>query len=119
MQFYPRDYCKYRLPVMPVKTIPGNERLRGPMVTISSEAFALVLVKNCWDKWTHIIPKKAENSRWEIPKYDAKKEETHKCHSALWSDGRNGQKKGQGWTSEGYTALLKQQNGRSQGLTGR
>ena len=92
---------------MPAKTIPGNEQVKGAMVTVSSEAFGLILVKNCWDKWSHIVPEKAKDPKWVIPKYDPKVESTWKYHKTLWSDGRNGQKKGQGWTPEGYEALNK------------
>ena len=107
VEFYPKDLVCYRLPIQPLKMVPGFEKttLKGPMVTLSCEAFGLVLVRNCWDKWTHIVPQKAKDDKWPIPKWDKHDKETHKYHKTLWSDGRNGQKKGQGWTPEGYEAL--------------
>ena len=109
VEFYPKELVNYRMPIHPLKMVPGFEKtdLKGTMVTLSSEAFGLVLVKNCWDKWTEIVPEKARDDKWPIPKWNKEDDTTHKYHCTLWSDGRNGQKKGQGWTPEGYEALNK------------
>ena len=97
----------YRLPVQPLRMVPGFEttNLKGPMLTVSCEAFGLVLVRNCWDKWVEIVPQKAKDHNWPIPKWNKDDKDTHKYYKTLWSDGRNGQKKGQGWSPEGYEAL--------------
>ena len=107
VEFFPKDLVNYRLPMQPLKLVPGFEKttLKGPMVTVPCEAFGLVLVKNCWPKWTHIVPQKARDDKWPIPKCNEDDESTHKYHKTLWSLSRNGQKKSQGWAPEGYTAL--------------
>ena len=107
VEFYPKDLVNYRLPIQPLKMVPGFEKtqIKGPMLTVSCEAFGLVLVRNCWDKWVEIVPQKAKDDKWPIPKFNKDDEDSHKYHKTLWSDGRNGQKKGQGWTPEGYEAL--------------
>ena len=107
VDFYPKDLVFHRMPIQPLTMVPGYEdsQMKGCMVTVSCEAFGLVLVQNCWDKWTHIVPQKAKDEKWPIPKWNKDDAETHKCHKTLWSDGRNGQKKGHGWTPDGYKAL--------------
>lgn len=107
VEFYPKELVNYRLPIQPLKMVPGFEKtnLKGCMLTVSCEAFGLVLVQNCWDKWTLIVPKKAADNKWPVPKWSKTDTDTHKYHKTLWSDGRNGQKKAQGWTPEGYQAL--------------
>ena len=55
VDFYPKDLVFYRMPIQPLTMVPGYEdsQMKGCMVTVSCEAFGLVLVQNCWDKWTH------------------------------------------------------------------
>lgn len=84
---------------------PGDKNKKVPHVSHDSEAFGLLIYKNCRQKWTHIIPKKLEDEDWEIPAYDKDDGETHKYHTTLWSDGRNGQIKGGGWAPEAYDEL--------------
>ena len=107
VEFLPKDLVNYRLPIQPLKMVPGYEKtkIKGPMLTVSCEAFGLVLVRNCWDKWTKIVPQKAVDDKWPIPKWNKDDKTTHDYHKTLWSDGRNGQKKAQGWSPEGYEAL--------------
>ena len=74
-------------------------------VTKESEAFGYVMYQNCYTKWSHIIPKKVEDADWEMPPHKREDESTHKYHQTEWSDGRNGQMKGQGWSPLAYVAM--------------
>ena len=62
VDFCPKDLVFYRMPIQPLTLVPGHEdsQMKGCMVTVSCEAFGLVLVRNCWDKWTKIVPEKAK-----------------------------------------------------------
>ena len=80
VEFYPKELVNYRMPIHPLKMVPGYEKsnLNGTMVTLSCEAFGLILVKNCWDKWKEIVPEKARDDKWKIPKWNKDDSDTHK-----------------------------------------
>ena len=104
---FPEEHRHYKLPSMPLK-IKDQPDLKGGAVTKECEAFAKLVARNCYKKWGFIIPEKLEDSDWELPKWDKDDEKTHKYHETLWSDGRNGQKKGQGWSAEAYEEMNKE-----------
>lgn len=78
----------------PVSGDPSGKK--KVLVTITSEAFGLVIYANCRDKWVADFTLKAGNKRAKIPKYDKDKPETHK-HQNKWSSSRTGQVQGGGW----------------------
>lgn len=77
------------------------------LVTITSEAFGLLVYANCRDKWVADFTLKAGNKKAKIPKYDKDKPETHK-HQNKWSSSRTGQVQGGGWAPEALEYLNKQ-----------
>ena len=68
------------------------------LVTISSEAFGLLQLRNCAKKWKNIFVLKENDAKAEIP---SKKDnpETIKC-KAEWTDPKIGQVKYGGWHPE-------------------
>ena len=92
----------FRMPVQ-MMTIAGENP--GAHVTKESEALGLIIVENCYEKWTHIVPEKAKDDEWVIPAFKKSDRSTHKYHKTKWSDGRTGQVKGCGWSPEAYNAL--------------
>ena len=90
------------MPIQPYK-LKGEGKV--PHISQESEAFGLLTIKNAYKKWEAIIPKKIEDSDWEVPTCDRDDASTHKCHDTLWSDGRNGQVKGVGWAPPAYDQL--------------
>ena len=100
---YKGEIKYYRMPVQTM-TIKGESK-KSAHVTKESEALGHVIVENCYLKWGHIVPKKAENHKWKIPDYKKTDPNTHKYHKTKWSDGRNGQVKGGGWAPQAFDAL--------------
>ena len=99
-----KSECRhYRMPVQQMKV--AGTAIKGAHVTKESEALGLVIVANCYQKWTYLVPQKAKDDRWTIPAHNKDDEETHKYHTTRWSDGRNGQVKGSGWAPEAYEEL--------------
>ena len=108
--FMKKTIRRYHLPVES-QTLAGaiieGEKDKIQNVTKESEAFGYVMYQNCFTKWSHVVPKKVEDQYWKPPEYDVNKEDTHKYHNTEWSDGRNGQMKGQGWAPQAYVAMNK------------
>ena len=100
---YKSEIKHYRMPVQ-LMTVKGESK-KSAHVTKESEALGHVIVENCYVKWGHIVPEKAKNHKWKIPDYKKDKKETHKYHDTKWSDGRNGQIKGGGWSPGAFDAL--------------
>ena len=72
-----------------------------PLVSVESEAFGVLMLKNCTPKWTHIVPLKCDQGRaFQVPPKSKKHPENDKCHKTLWSDGKIGQGQGGGWDSK-------------------
>ena len=95
---FPTEFRLYNLPVQPL----GKHKMA---VTKESEAFGAIVVENCYSKWQHIVPEKVKDNSWKCQDYDKHDSTTHKWHNTRWSDGRNGQVKGQGWSNEAYDEL--------------
>lgn len=74
-------------------------KMKG-LVTVSSEAFALLMWENCRDKWINYFKyKEANGEKAAIPKG---KEPGAQDHLAKWSDGKEGQVLYGGWKEEAY-----------------
>lgn len=76
------------------------------LVTITSEAYAQVLYKNCRDKWLADLEffKSKGGKKVSVPKCDKDKPDTHK-HQNLWSNSRTGAVAGGGWAPEAMEHL--------------
>ena len=69
------------------------------LVTVTSEAFALVLWANSRDKWLADFKLRVNNKRAKIPKYNKEDPVTWK-HQNKWSNSRSGQIQGGGWSRD-------------------
>ena len=69
------------------------------LVTVTSEAFALLLWANSRDKWLADFTLRASNKRAKIPKYNKDDQTTWK-HQNKWSNSRTGQIQGGGWAKD-------------------
>ena len=80
--------------------VPGDTSgKKKVLVTITSEAFGLVIFANCRDKWIADFQFKASNKKAKIPKYNKEDPATHKYQNK-WSSSRTGQVQGGGWDNE-------------------
>ena len=87
--------------------VPGDPSGKKKVhVTITSEAFALVIFANCRDKWMADFTLRASNKRAKIPKFNKDDPETHKYQNK-WSSSRTGQVQGGGWDKEALEYLNK------------
>lgn len=76
----------------------GEEKV---MVTVTSEAFGLLVYENCRDNWIEtILYKRANGNSARVPKYDKKKPETHK-YSNKFTSSASGQVVNGGWSIDG------------------
>ena len=98
--------------IRPYKLMTDLTDVRGEqkvIVTITSEAFGLLIYENCHEKWIEIFKWHNEQPKARRkkapPQYNSKKPETHKF-KAKWSDHNVGQSTG--WSSEAYTKLQQQ-----------
>ena len=76
------------------------------IVTITSEAFGILLYENCRDKWIQIFKWKDQNPKSNKkskppPQYNKNKPETHP-YKAKWSDNCSGQS--MGWPPDAFKA---------------
>ena len=91
------------------KEVPGDpsgkERV---LVTVTSEAFGVLLYANCRDKWLadFDLRKTSGNKKIKIPKYDKDDPATHK-HQNKWSNSRTGSVQGGGWAIEAISYFNK------------
>ena len=79
-----------------------NKKLKVPMVPVEAEAFGWLVFKNCEEKWQVIVPKKAKNARWSIPKFSKNDSSTHQYHNTKWTDPKTGKDQGGGWDTSAY-----------------
>ena len=80
--------------------VPGDKSGKKKVyVTITSEAFGLVVYANCRDKWIADFTLRATNKRAKIPKYNKDDPATFK-HQNKWSCSRSGQVIGGGWHND-------------------
>ena len=72
------------------------------LVTVTGEAFGLLIYANCNGKWVATCKWKDKHPKVECPKYNKKKPDTLQ-YKAEWSDSKTGQVKGGGWDPKAYT----------------
>ena len=96
MSLYPTSMVKHQ----------GKDRI---LLTESVEAFGLVMLDNCHEKWANIYKLKEQNGdSAEIPRGNKPDAE---LYQAKYSDAFNGQKKNGGWSVAGierYSDLMKE-----------
>lgn len=82
---------------------PGDKSKKEKvLVTSSSEAFGVLVHKNCRTKWLNVHAwKKKHGDKPNPPDYDPEDETTHKCH-AIWSTSRSGSGDGGGWDMQAH-----------------
>lgn len=76
---------------------------RRVIVEKQSEAYGLLMMENCHDKWKLIVPKKAQDPKWKVPDYVADDPTTHPYNATKYSDPRGGQ--AAGWKPAARTAF--------------
>lgn len=99
--FFGPNIRRYHHP-FEMRTVDGKKK---PLVSVGSEAFGILLLENCTDKWNHIVPNKVNDHDWKVPLYKQKDETTHKYHKTKYSDKHAGQVAGGGWSSSAFTRL--------------
>jgi hypothetical protein len=92
---YKKDFRQKYLMTAP---ITKSNKKRYTAVSIQSEAFGLMVYKNCHRKWKFICEMKSRNPKWTLPKYKKTDTDNLKYHKTLWSDRDAG--KGKGWKAE-------------------
>jgi hypothetical protein len=87
-------------PVSYLKLEDGSNKERVPP---STEAFALLVFENCYDKWknTHEYLQDPNNKDKKRPRYEKKKDPNSIKFKGLYSDPNSGQAKFGGWSDEG------------------
>jgi len=88
------------------KILPNGDTMKEPNVTVQGEAFGLVMLDNCRDKWIAIFQWRDINGYGQgvnLPKYNKDNEDTHKLYDCKWSDNKVG--KGTGWKPAAGRAL--------------
>ena len=82
----------------------GGVQQEVTAVSISDEAFGLLMWENCCDKWIACFDWRQDDNTRPYPLYNKDDKTTHKYHVAKWSDSKIGQVTGGGWEPEAYTA---------------
>ena len=98
LEFYSTNIRHYQRATAGV-TIWGKKTKH---ITLHDEAMACLLYENCLPKWKLIVPKRAENPKWNIPQG----KEHKKYRETKYSDPNSGQVRGRGWKNEGYDAFI-------------
>lgn len=80
--------------------VNGEQKI---IVTVSQEAFGLVMLDNCKDKWKNIFDLKAVDSDAEIPKKKGHPDLAK--YQGKYSTGTDGATKYGGWSDKGYERL--------------
>ena len=96
MKPYWNDDIKYYRLLTDTQEIGGKQKVH---VTVTSEAFGLLVWENCHVKWAKIFELKEENVDAEIPRG---KEEGAENYAGKWSDANCGQQKFGGWHTDAY-----------------
>ena len=78
--------------------VDGKQKV---LVTVTSEAFGLLMFANCRDKWLNVFQykKTAKRKGTKVPQYKKDDPTTHK-YKGKWSSSRTGSAVGGGWSSE-------------------
>lgn len=85
----------YNLPTDLMK-VGGEQKV---ILTVTSEAFGLLIYENCREKWMKIFDAKKKDSDFEIPR---SKDEGAEEYYAKWSDANAGNVKFGGWAEEAF-----------------
>lgn len=101
-EFYGED-IRYYQQYTAKMNVNGKQKVA---VTVTSEAFGLVMLENCRDKWLNIFELKKKDPKAKIP---SKKEDTdYDKYKAKWSDGKCGQVHFGGWDPAAFEFLSEQ-----------
>ncbi len=100
-EFYGED-VRYYKPYTEKMNVNGVQKVA---VTITCEAFGLVILENCHDKWTNIFELKKKDPKAKIP--SKKEEANYSDYQAKWSDGKCGKVPFGGW-KEGALEFMSQ-----------
>lgn len=95
-EFWKPDIRYYNLMTDKID-IAGQQKV---LVTVSSEAFGLLMWENCHKKWVNYCKLKDRDPKAVIP--SSNKDPSYADHQALWSDGCAGQVKYGGWDVRAY-----------------
>ena len=95
-EFWKEDIRCYKLLTDTIE-IGGRQRV---LVSVTSEAFGLLMWENCHQKWINYFRLKDEKG--EKAKVPQGKEPGAEAHLAKWSDGTDGQVLYGGWKDEAY-----------------
>ena len=78
--------------------VDGKQKV---LVTVTSEAFGLLMFANCRDKWLNVFQykKTAKRKGTKVPQYKKDDPTTHK-YKGKWSSSCTGSAVGGGWSSE-------------------
>jgi len=95
-EFWKEDIRYYKL-LTDTITIAGKEKV---LVTVTAEAFGLLMWDNCHDKWCNFCNFKDQHG--EKAAIPTGKEDGAELHLAKWSDGKEGQVLYGGWKEEAY-----------------
>ncbi len=98
-EFWKEDIRYYKLLTDTIE-LAGKQKV---LVTVSSEAFGLLMWENCREKWINFCVFKEQNG--EKAPLPVGKEAGAELHLAKWSDGSAGQVKYGGWKEEAYVRL--------------
>ncbi len=93
--YWSEDIKYYQL-LTDTQDINGKQKVH---VTVTSEAFGLLVWENCYVKWLKIFQLKAEDEDADIPRG---KEEGAQEFAGKWSDANCGQQKFGGWHEDAY-----------------
>lgn len=86
----------------PMQAVTRNKyQPNKPAFVPGVEAFIVVMVENCYDKWPKCVAWKAENGNERLPSRTKQNEEDTKFLKAKYSDSTAGQKSFCGWSVEG------------------
>ena len=95
-EFWKEDIRYYQL-LTDTTTIAGKEKV---LVTVTAEAFGLLMWENCRKKWCNFCDYKDKHG--EKAPIPTGKEPGAEQHLAKWSDGKEGQVLYGGWKEEAY-----------------
>ena len=93
--YWSDDIKYYKLPT-DTQDIGGKQKVH---VTVTSEAFGLLVWENCFAKWKKIFDLKADDEEAEVPRGNT---DNAKDYTGKWSDANCGQQKFGGWHQDAY-----------------
>lgn len=103
LEFWGPNIRPYRLMTDKVEVDGDVSGKKKVLVTVTSEAFGLLLFANCREKWIITFQFKEKNGKKApIPKYNKDDHDGTKQWLAKWSNSRSGSVSGGGWSKEAY-----------------